>query len=766
MSNRSGRALKAGLRQKRIFLRDICIWAILACVGFFQLVAVVRAATIPSPLAQAENHPRRSVTVGDVIRMTRIGAYSERAQFSPDGKKFVIVVKKGNLEKNTNEYSLLLWHSAEVFSSPSPIVLVKMSSSSNRPAIGAVSWLADGQTIAFLGEHPGELQQLYSYDLRTKQLRKITNHPTNLHSYSVTPDAIKVAFSAETPCRKLFGDAGHRFGVVVSKQALVDLVRGSTGGPNYDHDQLFFQSSAKAPKQLSSETSDFDSIPALSPDGRMIAIAAHLVQVPTEWREYADPTLRKAIDLTLQQGNYQGLQEYMLIDTSTGANWPLLGSPLSTSRVSEAAWSPDGRSIVLTNVFLPLDNKQKSGERDIRKSQPFTAEVNISTGEITPISPEFLYGVEWGKRGDRLTAHIIQQQSNTFYGIGSAVYFYRGGKTWTAGRLGDSVDSPPEVSIQQDLHTPPVIAVTDNGTHRRRTLWELNPNLNKLLLGKVEEVEWQGTDGHVVKGGLYYPVDYLPGTRYPLVIQTHGWNPHQFWIDGPYTTAFAAQELAGHNVMVLQADMSVDDLDSPKEAPREMASYEGAIDYLDRSGLIDRDRVGIIGYSRSCFHVKYTLTHSKYKFVTASVTDGVDGGYFQYILSIPSNQSIPQEFENIYGGAPFGEGSLSWVQSSPEFNADKLHTPTLITALGPLSVLFEWEWFAALTRLRKPVDMLVIEDGSHVLEKPWDRMISQQGNVDWFCFWLKGEEDPDPAKKNQYARWRTLRKTQRENNGH
>jgi hypothetical protein len=28
------------------------------------------------------------------------------------------------------------------------------------------------------------------------------------------------------------------------------------------------------------------------------------------------------------------------------------------------------------------------------------------------------------------------------------------------------------------------------------------------------------------------------------------------------------------------------------------------------------------------------------------------------------------------------------------------------------------------------------------------------------CFWLKGEEDPDPAKADQYARWRELRKLQ------
>ena len=28
------------------------------------------------------------------------------------------------------------------------------------------------------------------------------------------------------------------------------------------------------------------------------------------------------------------------------------------------------------------------------------------------------------------------------------------------------------------------------------------------------------------------------------------------------------------------------------------------------------------------------------------------------------------------------------------------------------------------------------------------------------CFWLKGEEDPDPAKHAQYERWRALRAQQ------
>jgi len=39
-------------------------------------------------------------------------------------------------------------------------------------------------------------------------------------------------------------------------------------------------------------------------------------------------------------------------------------------------------------------------------------------------------------------------------------------------------------------------------------------------------------------------------------------------------------------------------------------------------------------------------------------------------------------------------------------------------------------------------------------------MASQGGSVDWFRFWLKDEEDPDPAKADQYRRWRDLRKLQ------
>jgi dipeptidyl aminopeptidase/acylaminoacyl peptidase len=295
---------------------------------------------------------------------------------------------------------------------------------------------------------------------------------------------------------------------------------------------------------------------------------------------------------------------------------------------------------------------------------------------------------------------------------------------------------------------------------RETALLDLNPQFALMKFARVEEIQWRGTDGQLDKGGLYYPVDYSVGKRYPLVIQTHDWSPDQFLIDGPFTTAFAAQPLAGLGIMVLQTGQITSEFGKPGELTSNMSMFEGAIDDLDERGLIDRNHVGIIGFSRTCLHVKYALAHSRYRFEAASVTDGFDAGYLQYILALPSNSGFTEDVEDINGGAPFGNLER-WMQRSVGFVVSQVRTPLRINALTNTSVLGEWEWFAALSRLSRPVEMVVIEDGSHLLEKPWDREISQQGNVDWFRFWLRNEEDPDPTKADQYSRWRELRNLER-----
>jgi hypothetical protein len=729
-------------------------------------VAIFVIATLQGRAMDSTQDRPRVVTIADSIRMTQVANSWTPARFSADGKKVVVVIQKGNLEHNTIDYSLLLWNTEDLFRSIAPDVLLTMSSSSNRSAIEEVTWLSDNETLAFLGENAGESHQLYTLNTQTRVRTKVTNNPTSLLFFSISAKGDQIAYTVETPPESIWDSHARREGVVVTTQPMLDLLQGKLAAQDFSVGFPLFVGSVGEPAHLV-QTLDkvrdyLGTKPTLSPDGKYVVVATQVSKIPDAWKEYTEPDVRGQVNAKLKPGQAVFLERLEVVNLITSKSRFLLDAPVSIVG-AEVAWSPHSDSVVVTRTFLPLENTQ-GVERTARQAKTFAVEVKISTGDITKISDEELYGAEWDESANCLTSHIMRLESNTVYEQEEAVSFRKTGSVWEKVRRPETEQRRPEIVVEQDMHTPPRLFVIDRKTERKSVLLDLNPQLRELRLGRVEEIEWKGSDGHAVKGGLYYPVNYVPGVRYPLVIQTHGWSPKEFLLDGLYTTSDAAQALAGHGIAVLQADDS--NLHSNYtlgEAPRETATYEGAIDYLDKKGLIDRNRVGITGYSRTCFTVKYALTHSRYHFAAATISDGFDDGYFGYLTFVTTFPSMADGVERTNDGYPWGGGLKSWLKNAPGFNVDKVHTPVRIVPLSTGSLFEEWEWFALLTRLGKPVEMIFLQDGAHQLVRPWDRMVSQEGNEDWFRFWLTGEEDPDPAKVEQYARWRKLRDLQETN---
>jgi hypothetical protein len=68
------------------------------------------------------------------------------------------------------------------------------------------------------------------------------------------------------------------------------------------------------------------------------------------------------------------------------------------------------------------------------------------------------------------------------------------------------------------------------------------------------------------------------------------------------------------------------------------------------------------------------------------------------------------------------------------------------------SLLMNWEVYAGLRLQGKLVDMIQLPDAAHEVTKPLERFASEQGDVDWFNFWLNDREDPDPSKARPLAR--------------
>jgi hypothetical protein len=209
--------------------------------------------------------------------------------------------------------------------------------------------------------------------------------------------------------------------------------------------------------------------------------------------------------------------------------------------------------------------------------------------------------------------------------------------------------------------------------------------------------------------------------------------------------------------MVAQIALNRTNQSTPQEVRDEANGYDAVIRYLNEHSMIDLTKIGIVGFSRSALGVKYALTHSRYHFAAATIADGSDVGYFRYIAYLNSAPWQTEDAEGVNDGIPGGTSLQVWFHDSLDFDLSNVPTPIRLEAYQPESLLFAWELFGLRSRLGKPVDFIYLPDGEHVLVKPHDRMISQQGNVDWFRFWLQGEEDHDPLKRAQYGRWERLR---------
>jgi dipeptidyl aminopeptidase/acylaminoacyl peptidase len=732
------------------------------------LTAVLLVAT--TSFGQQEKHQRlaRAVTVTDAIEMRRLGDPSyfngssvfNVANFSPNGKRFIVILKKGDVTHNTNQYSLLLFKTSLVFNSPKPEVLLAMSSSSNREAIKDLKWLADNETVVFIGENLGESPQVYALNTRTKLVQRLIDHPTPIVAFDTDDKGDELIFEADPPNKRMVDTQEVRHnGIVVTSQILSQLLAGDCNSfvPTLrEGEQVFAKARGKRSIRipLDDVVGGITQL-SISPNGGYALVEVFVRNVPKEWQNYENKLVHEYASDQREGGTASILRRYELLEVRSGRVTPLLNAPAGFE-ANAFVWGPDGQSIVLSGAYLPLDVADPA-ERERRRKNTYVVEISLPGRSTAIITNKALQVTQW----DRNTNRIFLTPSDES-DLHSAAY-EKTGSGWKEVSVsppnGTKPNSQLNLTLEEGSNIPPKIYATDRKTQQKMLLLDLNPQFDDLRFGKVEEISWNATDGHRVTGGLYLPPDYAPGTRYPLVIQTHGFDKNRFYIDGPWSSAFAAQPLVGKGFVVLQLQAPDEGLarvaNTTQEGPYQMAEYEGAIEYLDARGLIDRSRVGIIGFSRTVYIVEYALTHSKYRFEAATLADGINGGYFSYIV-FPNGQ-----YDGLNGGAPFGDTLALWLKNSPGFNLDKVRTPVRLEYYGTsATVLGGWEWFSGLTRLRKPVDLIYLPRAAHQLVKPWERMTSQQGNVDWFEFWLKGEEDPDPAKADQYARWREMRKLQ------
>ena len=755
--------------------------------AWFLIVAFACLSSSYSQIALAQQ-PKNRFTVADEIGIAHFGdpyyGEAEELSFSPDGNYVAVDTERGRLDLNRVEDSLRFYRSQDIkiflehpdrSQPPSPVWVVNRSDKEG-PVIQSWRWLPDSSGVAFL-EGGGDFadKRLMLADLRKKTVGALTSEKESVKTFGIRDRRHYVYTVADPLEQKKWQTEIQAPAVVATGHKVSELL--------LPHDPFTLWSLSRDPKlwanigdrrfEVLNNGEPIVSVDdlALSPDGHSLVTKLPVHEVPLSWETLYPPpfpsypyriragsSVNQFVRINLETGAVEALTK---APASNEGGWPVGGNP---------SWPSDGQAVLLPGTFI----KSKDGA----PSRPCVAIVDLTSNTQSCVEVVKGYtetGFEEGYRfingatfvdGDRHRV-AVTFSSRENHSIQTAEYRQASDGAW---RIVEQISRDSEerrtrldVTVKQGLNDPPLLIAKTKQAFQ--VIWDPNPELKNIELGDASLYRWKDKDGREWKGGLYKPGDYKPGRRYPLVIQTHGFNEAEFRASGLFPTAFAARALAASGIIVLQIVANGKahcPLETPEQGPCVVSLAESGANQLVSDGLVDPTRIGIIGFSATCRHVMEMLTTSSLHLKAASITDGVMADYLQYMLF--GDGSAKERFEDrVIGARPFGEGLQQWFKRSPGFNLDKVNTPLMAVGLGRGSLLSMWQPYAGLRYLSKPVDLIMLNTDEHVLTNPAARMASQGGSVDWFRFWLQDYEDPNPAKAEQYARWRELRKLQEEN---
>jgi dipeptidyl aminopeptidase/acylaminoacyl peptidase len=702
---------------------------------------------------------KRPITVRDIIHSADFpggyGSYIPSA-FSRDKSRFVIAVQRPNIEKNAVVGHVLVFRVADVFTKPKPDTIATFSSTSNKPPIADMRWLGDTAVI-LRGEQPNKPSQIYVVNVTTRAARVVSHSRTGVNAFALSPDESRVAYIADRSPDSAELERRATKGFLVT-QAARDLLAGNfTMETEDDSPERMVSVSLRSGKETEVTglaMGNCSGSPTISPDSRFAMIECwYYGSVPSDLAYFAKWARDRG----------QPLSYAVVADLDRNVSYRLFDAP---AWLQSEHWSKDNKTVLIVNGFLPTVHlsEQDRAAQQVRRGAYI---VNPATRELTfVVQRDSLLFVSWDGPRIVLRSTASDNEELTFEKRGPS-WSLTGTRKMTTpapsrwARPGDTAATGElKITIDQDLNTPRrVVAVKDG---KRGVIYDPNPQYSQLAFGKVEAIRWRSSDGEW-EGGLYYPVGYTPGKRYPLVVQTHGYNPDNFQIEGyDCHTGYVAQALTGQGVVVLQFGYPRGGFQSMNNNPDEPAidarGMQSAIDTLVARGLVDPSKVALQGWSRSTWPVRYFLANYKHPIRAALISDGVDYSYLRYLID---SETLRADFELTNTAVPIGEGLLTWQKRVPTLNADKMNAPIRIEAIahphggGPLT---QWELYTLLKRLGKPVEMIYYPRGTHDLVHPQERLTSQGGALDWFLFWLKDYRDPDPAKAEQYRRWEAMKR--------
>jgi dipeptidyl aminopeptidase/acylaminoacyl peptidase len=402
-------------------------------------------------------------------------------------------------------------------------------------------------------------------------------------------------------------------------------------------------------------------------------------------------------------------------------------------------WSPDSKEILFTS------NVNDSTSNFYTNSKLFA--LSLESGVVRQLAKnldEDLGGFTWETSGiyssvwNKTKRHLYKvdpQSGNHALLISNPEQVYgfsfskNGDRIAFVGRNGDQLNE---------------VFVADINNLQPKKITDFTAQTADWKVAQSEVISWKSKDGATIEGVLHKPANYDPAKKYPLLVMIHG-GPTG--IDTPTPVpgyVYPVLQWLDKGCLVLRPNYrgsagygeAFRSLNVKNLGVGDMWDVMSGIDYLDKKGMIDKTRMGSMGWSQGGYISAFLTTNTEV-FKAISVGAGISNWMTYYV-----NTDIHPFTRQYLKATPWSD-ELIYKKTSPMTNINKAKTPTLIQH-GEFDkrvpIANAYELLQGLRDKRVPAELIVYKGFGHGITKPKERLAATTHNWQWFNKYVWGDD--------------------------
>ncbi|KGI59997.1 prolyl oligopeptidase family serine peptidase [Prevotella sp. S7 MS 2] len=419
--------------------------------------------------------------------------------------------------------------------------------------------------------------------------------------------------------------------------------------------------------------------------------------------------------------------------------------------IADAKFSPDGRSLVVKGSpesFGGVGKNVPEGRiPSMYDYQLYT--LDIATRHVMPLTRSFNPSIaqyEWSRADGQIYFSALDKDYCRLFRLSPA-----DGKIV---RIDVPEDMVTEFSLANQSDRMAWCGMSASNSDRLYLLntksgqSELVEDLSRdilkgVKLGKCEAWDFVNSRGDTISGRFYLPADFNPAKKYPLIVNYYGgcsptsrnfesrYPQHLYaamgyvvYVINPSGATGFGQEFASRHVATAGQGVAEDII-------------EGTRKFCEVHPYINTQKIGCIGASYGGFMTQYLQTRTDL-FAAAISHAGISDhtsywgeGYWGYSYSeVSMGDRYPWSDRKLY------------VNQSPLFNADKIHTPLLFlhgSADHNVPLGESIQMFNALKLLGRPTAFVVVDGQDHHILDYKKRVKWQNTIFAWFAKYLQDD---------------------------